>query len=160
VREAPGFSGREVEIYVELLNHGGSTARGAVAEALIDDATVASSQPVDVVARAAEGVPLLIPRSGADSARRDDEPVTRRSGRDMTYRPTTRNANARLLKAERLRSDRVVICATFVPPIKVCSPSACDTPSALPAAWAHFLTVSASSAARVGTPSTRTRARH
>jgi hypothetical protein len=61
VREAPGFSGREVEIYVELLNHGGSTARGAVAEALIDDATVASSQPVDVVARAAEGVPLLIP---------------------------------------------------------------------------------------------------
>jgi hypothetical protein len=43
VREAPGFSGREVEIYVELLNDGGSTARGAVAEALIDDATVIST---------------------------------------------------------------------------------------------------------------------
>jgi hypothetical protein len=63
VREAPGFSGREVEIYVELLNDGGSTARGAVAEALIDDATVASSQPVDVAARAAERC-----SSGADGA--------------------------------------------------------------------------------------------
>jgi len=47
---------------VESLNDGESTARGAVAEALIDDATVASSQPVDVVARAGERVPLLIPR--------------------------------------------------------------------------------------------------
>lgn len=63
-RPAPGFSGREreVEIYVELLNDGGSTARGAVVEALIDDAAVASSQPVDVAAGAAERVPLLIPR--------------------------------------------------------------------------------------------------
>ncbi len=57
-----GICHSEVEIYVESLNDGESTARGAVAEALIDDATVASSQPVDVVARAGERVPLLIPR--------------------------------------------------------------------------------------------------
>lgn len=64
VREAAGFNGREreVEIYAELVNDGGSTARGAVVEALINDAVVASSQPVDVAAGAAERVPLSIPR--------------------------------------------------------------------------------------------------
>lgn len=69
VREAPGFSGREreVEIYVELLNDGGSTARGAVVEALINDTAVASSQPVDVAAGAAERVPLMIPRQYVDN---------------------------------------------------------------------------------------------
>jgi len=64
VREAGGFNGREreVEIYAELLNDGGSTARGAVVEALIEDSVVASSQPVDVAAGASQRVPLSIPR--------------------------------------------------------------------------------------------------
>lgn len=64
VRAAAGFNGREreVEIYAELVNDGGSTARGAVVEALIDNSAVASSQPVDVDAGASERVSLSIPR--------------------------------------------------------------------------------------------------
>ncbi|MCP9486156.1 MAG: hypothetical protein MSC30_09860 [Gaiellaceae bacterium MAG52_C11] len=64
VREAAGFNGREreVEIYAELVNDGGSTARGAVVEARIDNSAVASSQPVDVAAGASERVSLFIPR--------------------------------------------------------------------------------------------------
>lgn len=64
VREAAGFNGREreVEIFANLLNDGGSTARGTVVNALIDDSPVASSQPVDVAAGVSERVSLLIPR--------------------------------------------------------------------------------------------------
>lgn len=69
VREAAGFNGREreVETYAEVVNDGGLTARGAVVEALIDNLAVASSQPVDVAARASERVPLLIPRQYVES---------------------------------------------------------------------------------------------
>jgi hypothetical protein len=64
VREAAGFSGRkrEVEIYAQVLNDGGSTAWGVVVEALIGDSLIASSGPVDVAAGASERVPLAIPR--------------------------------------------------------------------------------------------------
>jgi hypothetical protein len=39
-----------VEIYAEVLNDGGSTARGVVVEALIGDSLIASSAPIDVAA--------------------------------------------------------------------------------------------------------------
>lgn len=64
VREAGGFSGSEraVEIYADILNDGGSPARGAVAEVVIDGVVVAASTPVDVAPGAAERVSIAVPR--------------------------------------------------------------------------------------------------
>jgi hypothetical protein len=64
VREADGFAvgERDVEIAAEVANRGGAAAQGAVIEALVDGAVVASSLPVDVAQGQSAFVRLAIPR--------------------------------------------------------------------------------------------------
>jgi hypothetical protein len=64
VREADGFTPheQEIEIEAEIENRGGAAAHGAVAQALVDGAVVAQSEPVDVAAGESVRVRLAVPR--------------------------------------------------------------------------------------------------